>query len=65
VRRVRKRKLSLNPGPRLLAGQCGAAKIPQRLHRALKLYAIGVGRPLGAVVVEALEEYLAARREVP
>jgi predicted HicB family RNase H-like nuclease len=59
------RKLSLDPGPRLPAGQYFATRVPQRLHRALKLYAVGAGRSLGAVVVEALEEYLAARRGLP
>jgi predicted HicB family RNase H-like nuclease len=65
--RVRRavRKLSVDPGPRLLRGQSCAARIPQRLHRALKLYAIAAGRSLEAVVSEALEEYLAARRELP
>jgi hypothetical protein len=45
------------------AGHYTVTRVPERLHKALKLYAISVDRSLGAVVIEALEEYLAARRE--
>jgi hypothetical protein len=58
-------KLRSAPRSRLRAGHYTVTKLPERLHRALKLYAISVDRPLGAVVCEALENYLAARGKLP
>jgi predicted HicB family RNase H-like nuclease len=57
------------PGPKFRSparttrrvGRVTVTQVPERLHKALKLYAISVDRSLGAVVIEALEEYLARR----
>jgi predicted HicB family RNase H-like nuclease len=43
------------------AGHYAVNRVPERLHKALKLYAVSMDRSLEAVVVEALEEYLARR----
>jgi hypothetical protein len=57
-------KLRSQPRGRLPAGHYCATRLPEELHKALKLYAISVDRALGAVVIEALVEYLAARGKI-
>jgi hypothetical protein len=63
--REKVQKFSNVPRRRLPGSHYFATRLPARLHKAAKLHAISLDVPLGTVLIEALEEYLVARRKLP